>query len=61
MLQSMLQSAQMDPPRIEQFTGSLIGQCLGDALGSPVEGPPPAVCQHYVEAAVEHLRLPARA
>lgn len=35
----------MDPPRIDQFTGSLIGQCLGDALGSPVEGQPPAVCQ----------------
>lgn len=40
----------MDTPRIEQFTGSLIGQCLGDALGSPVEGRPPEVCRHYVEA-----------
>lgn len=56
----MQQAAWMDPPRIEQFTGSLIGQCLGDALGSPVEGPPPAVCQHDVEAAVELVRLPAR-
>lgn len=42
----------MEPPRIEQFTGSLIGQCLGDALGSPVEGQPPTVCQHYVEAVI---------
>lgn len=26
----------------------MIGQCLGDALGFPVEGYPPEVCQEYV-------------
>jgi ADP-ribosylglycohydrolase len=40
-------------PRQEQFSGSLIGQCLGDALGFPVEGYPPAVCRQYV---VERLK-----
>lgn len=35
-------------PREGQFAGCLIGQCLGDALGFPVEGYPPAVCQQYV-------------
>lgn len=29
-------------PDIEQFSGCLIGQCLGDAAGAPVEGLPPA-------------------
>ncbi len=36
-------------PRREQFSGSLIGQCLGDALGFPVEGLSPEVCKRYVE------------
>ena len=36
-------------PRKEQFTGCLIGQCLGDALGFPVEGYPPGTCQQYVD------------
>ncbi len=36
-------------PRKEQFSGCLIGQCLGDALGFPVEGYPPAICQQYVK------------
>ena len=31
-----------------QFAGSLIGQCLGDALGLLVEGRTPDVCQRYV-------------
>ena len=39
-------------PRREQFSGSLIGQCLADALGSPVEGQPPAICQTYVETVI---------
>lgn len=34
----------------ERFSGSLIGQCLGDALGLPVEGFPPAECNLYVES-----------
>jgi hypothetical protein len=32
------ESANMRQPRKEQFEGCLIGQCLGDALGAPVEG-----------------------
>jgi len=35
-------------PRSEQFSGCLIGQCLGDALGAPVEGSPPSICQAYI-------------
>jgi ADP-ribosylglycohydrolase len=38
----------MDIPGKEQFSGCLIGQCLGDALGFPVEGYPPEVCEQYV-------------
>jgi ADP-ribosylglycohydrolase len=33
----------------ERFSGSLIGQCLGDALGFPVEGFPPEHCAIYVD------------
>lgn len=36
-------------PQVDQFSGSLIGQCLGDALGFPVEGAPPEVCASYVQ------------
>lgn len=36
-------------PRREQFSGCLIGQCLGDALGFPVEGHSPEACRKYVE------------
>lgn len=36
-------------PHEDQFEGSLIGQALGDALGAPVEGMPPATCRRYVE------------
>jgi len=39
-------------PRKEQFSGCLIGQCLGDALGFPVEGYPPEVCRQYVDGAL---------
>src|SRR4051794_9033344 len=35
--------------RAEQFSGCLIGQCLGDALGFVVEGYPTADCRAYVE------------
>lgn len=33
--------------RKEQFSGCLIGQCLGDALGFRVEGAPPEICGEY--------------
>ena len=36
-------------PGSGQFIGSLIGQCLGDALGFPVEGQPYPVCRDYVQ------------
>ena len=35
-----------------QFRGSLLGQCLGDALGFVVEGYPPGVCSEYVDRAL---------
>ncbi len=37
------------PPARERLAGSLIGQCLGDALGFVVEGHSREVCQEYVE------------
>jgi ADP-ribosylglycohydrolase len=40
-------------PSPDQFAGCLIGQCLGDALGFPVEGQPGAVCERYVEEALD--------
>ncbi|MFQ5915608.1 MAG: ADP-ribosylglycohydrolase family protein [Nitrospinota bacterium] len=39
----------MPPPRKDQFSGCLIGQCLGDALGFPMEGHPPQTCRKYVD------------
>ncbi len=39
------------PPNVtaERFAGCLIGQCLGDALGFPIEGTPPETCIPYAE------------
>lgn len=39
----------MTIPTRDRFTGCIIGQCLGDALGFPVEGFPPHACEQYVE------------
>ncbi len=39
----------MVQPDKSRFSGCLIGQCLGDALGFIVEGYPPDVCKQYVE------------
>ncbi|MEA3408536.1 MAG: ADP-ribosylglycohydrolase family protein, partial [Chloroflexota bacterium] len=36
-------------PSSAQFSGCLIGQCLGDALGFPVEGEGPDTCRRYVD------------
>ena len=36
-------------PHKDQFSGCLIGQCLGDALGFVVEGFSPEACKRYVE------------
>jgi ADP-ribosylglycohydrolase len=35
-------------PTREQFSGCLVGQCLGDALGFLMEGFPPDMCSSYV-------------
>jgi ADP-ribosylglycohydrolase len=43
----------MNLPSRQQFCGCLIGQCLGDALGFPVEGYPHAVCKKYVQKIVK--------
>lgn len=32
----------------DRFVGCIIGQCLGDALGFPMEGYPTGACQRYV-------------
>lgn len=42
----------------ERFSGCLIGQCLGDALGFPVEGWPPEACAAYVERELGEVRAP---
>lgn len=49
-LESQARAAIRMVPRAEQFSGALLGQCLGDALGFPVEGHPPEVCARYVAA-----------
>jgi len=36
-------------PHRDQFSGCLIGQCLGDAAGFVVEGFSPEACKRYVE------------
>ncbi|NIM65437.1 MAG: ADP-ribosylglycohydrolase family protein [Candidatus Latescibacteria bacterium] len=46
----------MIAPTKEQFSGCLIGQCLGDALGFPVEGSPPEICQTYVSEMLVPLK-----
>ena len=35
-------------PDLDRVCGALLGQCLGDALGFPVEGHPPETCAAYV-------------
>ena len=40
----------MSHPPEDRFTGCLIGQCVGDAVGFMVEGCPPAVCHPYADA-----------
>lgn len=54
----------MEPsiPAKEQFSGCLVAQCIGDALGFPVEGTGPGVCEEYVRsrlrAAERRLAMP---
>lgn len=44
----------MTLPRKDQFQGCLIGLCLGDALGFPVEGYPPLICKRYTDQILEN-------
>lgn len=34
-------------PDLSQYVGALVGQCLGDAMGFPVEGQPYSICSKY--------------
>ena len=43
-------------PSKESFSGCLLGQCLGDSLGFPVEGSPPDSCRLYVEKVLGGLK-----
>ena len=43
-----------------RFAGSLIGQCLGDALGFVVEGYPAAACRDYVDGLLRSGRAGER-
>ncbi len=47
----------MTVPRLEQFRGCLIGQCLGDAIGCRVEGYSPEVCQNFVRSQVRRKKI----
>ena len=51
----------MTVPRLEQFRGCLIGQCLGDAIGCRVEGYSPEVCQNFVRPQVRLKKIRDRA
>jgi len=50
----------MTVPRLEQFRGCLIGQCLGDAIGCRVEGYSPEVCQNFVSYEVRLKKIKDR-
>src|SRR5262249_18401814 len=41
----------------DRFSGCLVGQCAGDAVGFLVEGQASARCAHFVETAVRADRL----
>ncbi len=36
----------------EQFTGCLIGKCVGDAVGYPIEGQTPQQCREYIDRCI---------
>jgi ADP-ribosylglycohydrolase len=42
-------------PSEDSFTGCIVGQCLGDALGFPVEGAPADSCALYIEKVLDGL------
>src|SRR5262249_48341714 len=45
----------------DRFVGCLIGQCLGDALGFPLEKESAAVCARYIAECVKAGKLVANA
>jgi ADP-ribosylglycohydrolase len=47
-------------PQADRFRGCLVGQCLGDALGMPVEGASRQTCREYAERVVRPGRVPER-
>ncbi len=50
----------MSFPQEQQFTGSLIGQCVGDSLGLVVEGAAPAICKQYVDTTLRAEKVAQR-
>ncbi len=47
-------------PAADRFSGFIVGQCLGDALGFLVEGEPPRDCARYAHGTIRTGRLPRR-
>src|SRR5574337_1227567 len=45
-------------PAADRFSGFIIGQCLGDALGFLVEGETPHVCSRYAREVVRQGKVP---
>jgi ADP-ribosylglycohydrolase len=45
-------------PAADRFSGFIVGQCLGDALGFLVEGEAPQVCLRYADEVVRPGKLP---
>ena len=39
-------------PTPEQFAGCLIGKCVGDAIGYPIEGQTPKQCREYIDRCI---------
>lgn len=44
-------------PTLQQFTGCLLGQCVGDALGYVIESKSPEECQAYVDNKIRTNQL----
>lgn len=45
-------------PAADHFSGFIVGQCLGDALGFLVEGEAPLICAKYADDVVRPGKLP---
>lgn len=43
-------------PALEQFTGCILGQALGDALGFMVEGHDQSICREYVAESLDDIK-----